>query len=103
MTKFQISSAPAALPHSRKKLGVPAVAAVSRPLCIEPKARKEEYFGLETEPTSTHLSQMKFQLSPAPSRAGSFRRKLPGRSCQVRPLIRGRTLPVTALSSGDSS
>ena len=54
-------------PHSRRKLGVPAVAAVSRPPCIEPKARKEEYFGLETEPTSTRRSQLKFQLNPAPS------------------------------------
>jgi len=45
--------------------------------------------------------QMKFQLSPAP--AGSFRRKLPRRSCQVRPPIRGRTLKGTALTSGDSS
>jgi len=38
------------------------VAAVSRPPCIEPKAREEEYFGLETEPTSTRRNQMKFQL-----------------------------------------
>jgi len=41
------------------------VAAVSRPPCIEPKARKEEYFGLETEPTSTRRSQLKSQLSEA--------------------------------------
>jgi len=39
------------------------VAAVSRPPCIEPKARKGEYFGLETEPTSTRRSRLKFQLS----------------------------------------
>ncbi len=38
------------------------MAAVSRPPCIEPKAREEEYFGLETEPTSTRRNQMKFQL-----------------------------------------
>ena len=43
------------------------MAAVSRPPCIEPKARKEEYFGLETEPTSTRRSQLKFQLNSAPS------------------------------------
>ena len=36
---------------------------VSRPPCIEPRARKEEYFGLETEPMSTRPSQLKFQLS----------------------------------------
>ncbi len=61
--RVQISPTPATLPHSRKKLGVPAVAAVSRPPCIELEARKEEYFGLETEPTSTRRSQMKFQIS----------------------------------------
>jgi len=39
------------------------VAAVSRPPCIEPKARKDEYFGLETEPTSIRQSQLEFQVS----------------------------------------
>ncbi len=74
---FRISRAPRKhWLHSRKKLGVPAVAAVSRPPCIEPKARKEEYFGLETEPTLTRRSQMKFQLSPTPGCAGSFRKKV---------------------------
>jgi len=48
------------------------VAAVSWPPCIEPQARKEEYFGLETEPTSTHLSQLKFQLSAASGCAAPF-------------------------------
>ncbi len=65
--KFQVSAAfRKPRPHSRRKLGVPAVAAVSRPPYIEPKARKEEYFGLETEPTSTRRSQLKFQVRPAP-------------------------------------
>ena len=48
------------------------MAAVSWPPCIEPQARKEEYFGLETEPTSTHLSQLKFQLSAASGCAAPF-------------------------------
>ncbi len=39
--KFQVSPIPRKpWPHSRRKLGVLAVAAVSRPPCIEPKARK---------------------------------------------------------------
>ena len=57
----------------------------------------EEYFGLETEATS------EFQVNNVPSSAASFRRNLPNRSCQVRPLIRARSLTVTDLSTGDSS
>ena len=56
---------------------------VSRPPCIEPKARKEEYFGLETEPMSTRPSQLKFQLSAPQAVLLHSRKKLPvtGRLC----------------------
>jgi len=67
------------------------VAAVSTLPCIEPTARKEEYFGLETESTSTRRSQLKFQVSAASGCAGSFRKK------RQHPVVARAFLPVMAV------
>jgi len=60
--KFQLSAAPATLPHSKKKLQSRNVAAVSRPSCFEPRGSKVEDFGLETAATSANRrNRVKFQ------------------------------------------
>ena len=67
------------------------MAVASGPPCIEPKARKEEYFGLETEPTSaSRRNQMKLQVSAASACAGSFRKK------RQHPVVARASLPVMA-------
>ncbi len=68
---FPVSGPPAGLaPFENETLG-PGVAVASRPPCIGPKARIKK-----TSAWRPKLrSQMKFQVSPAPSRAAPFEKE----------------------------
>ena len=51
---FSLVAPQRSCPIREKKLQSRDVAAVSRPQCIEPKARRKRTFGLETEATSAN-------------------------------------------------